>query len=149
MKAKFVNYYRKDGGRKVFVYEVSGFKNEQERADYIAAQGANIRYLDGDETKAPLFFATRPLSTSPRESVALTLTQNGRVVADDSDKVFSNEAKLEDYILREQAKLIAQRELGGGMQTAINSLDDMVSTRPVEAAEPTVISVAAEEEVPA
>lgn len=128
MKAKFVNYYRKDAGKKVFVYVVSGSNAEIE--DYKAAQGENLRLQDEDATK-PLFFSMRPLSANPSESITLTITTNGKIVADDSNKVFSQEAKLEEYILMEKAKLMARQEMSSGIANAISSLDDMTASRPV------------------
>lgn len=129
MKAKFVNYYRKDAGKKVFVYVVSGSNAEIE--DYKAAQGENLRLQDEDATK-PLFFSMRPLSANPSESITLTITTNGKIVADDSNKVFSQEAKLEEYILMEKAKLMARQEMMGGLGNAIEGLDGIIATRPKE-----------------
>lgn len=126
MKAKFVNYYRKSGGQQVFVYAVTG--TPEELAAYKAAQGTNYRE-SSDEAKTPLFFAMRPLTANRNESVPLTITANNRVVADDSDRVFENAFKLDDYVLREQARLMAMQAMGG---RGVAQLADAVASRPAD-----------------
>ena len=122
MKAKLSNYYRKPGGIMVFVYIVIG--TLVELAKYEEAQGVNLRKNEKEE---PLFFSTRPLSTNRAELIPLTITTTGRVVADDLTKVLTQEAKLDDYIMQEKAKLMAKAALSGGL----NNLTDLTSTRPV------------------
>ena len=135
MKAKIENYYRsKKTGLPVFVYVVSG--TEAELSAYKEAQEAvklpnnKTAYVE-DESGRPLYFSTRPLSTKRSESVELMITTNGRIVADDLDKVLTQQATLDDYILREQAKLMAMQAIG---QAGVQAVADLTATRPVETA---------------
>ena len=108
MKAKLRSYYRKEGGRKVFVYAVTG--TPEELAAYATAQGDNLR-KDGE---TPLFFSVRPLSNNRNAQIPLMITPTGNVVADDLDRELLNAEKLDDYMLREEAKLRAAQALGAG-----------------------------------
>ena len=128
MKAKFTNYYRKSGGRTVFVYTVTG--TEKELLDYKEAQGDNYRE---DEKGAPLFFAPRPLSVNRNESVTIMITNNGNAVADDAEREFIKADKLEDYMLREQARLMAAAAMGGQVP-AVDALANITASRPIEEA---------------
>jgi len=141
LKAKLSNYYRKAGGLMVFVYLVLG--TVEELAKYAAAQGANLR---NNEAGEPLFFSTRPLSTNRSELIPLTITSNNRIVADDLNKVLSQEAQLDTYILQEKAKLMARAAIGG-----VDHLSNLTSTREIvsEAAEAEVIATSVGSEVPA
>ena len=141
LKAKLSNYYRKSGGLMVFVYLVLG--TVEELAKYAAAQGANLRKNEADE---PLFFSTRPLSTNRAELIPLTITSNNRIVADDLNKVLSQEAQLDTYILQEKAKLMARAAIGG-----VDHLSNLTSTREIvsEAAEAEAIATSVGSEVPA
>lgn len=124
MKAKFSNYYRKQGGRMVYVYHVTGTK--EELAAYKEAQGDHYRE---DETSGkPLFFSPQPLGKK-NENISLMITPNGTVVADDADRQFERHFKLDDYILQEQAKLMAVQAMGGG---GIDFLSNMTASRPVD-----------------
>lgn len=123
MKAKLSNYYRKQGGLMVFVYIVIG--SLVELAAYAVAQGVNLRKNEKDE---PLFFSTRPLSTNRAELIPLTITTTGRVVADDLSKILTQEAKFDDYVLQEKAKITAQLAVGRG---GIETLSNAMATRPV------------------
>jgi len=130
MKAKLSNYYRKPGGTMVFVYIVIG--TDVELANFKAAKEKEVTgsgksaYVE-NEARQPLFFSTRPLSTNRAELIPLTITTTGRVVADDLTKVLTQEAKLDDYIMQEKAKIMAKAALSGGL----NNLTDLTSTRPV------------------
>lgn len=84
LKAQFKSNYKKRttiNGQPtvitVFVYNVTG--NEEDLKDYETAQGTNFK-MD-DETGKPLFFTTNYVS----DNVELTITENNRVVVDDSE----------------------------------------------------------------
>lgn len=145
MKAKLSNYYRKPGGIMVFLYVVLG--TAAELAAYKEAQGSNYRENEAHE---PLFFSTRPLSTNRSELVPLTITSNNRIVADDLNKVLSQEAKLDDYILQERAKLLARQAVGMG---GVDRLGDLTATRDVVSADAEADVIAASvnvgQEIPA
>ena len=123
MKAQLSNYYRKQGGLMVFVYLVIG--TIIELAKYKETQGTNYRENEKGE---PLFFSSRALSTNRTEKVDLTITTNGRVVADDLNKILNQEAKLDDYVLQEKAKLMASIALGSG---GVDHLTDLTSSRTI------------------
>jgi len=108
LKAKLSSYYRKNALVMVIVYIITGIAAEL--AMYKEAQGVNYRE---NETGQPLFFSTRALSNNRNEIVNLTITPNGRVVADDLTKILTQEAKLEEYVLQERAKLMAAAAVGG------------------------------------
>lgn len=103
MKARKLRTYTKFNqstgtANDVFVYTVHG--TEKEIAAYKADQGENLRHLDDDSSKAPLFFTTRFAGAS----VDLVKTKSGRYVADMS-------------ALKEQASLV--RQFGGNLGQAI------------------------------
>lgn len=78
LKGTFQRKYRKTGtGTTVFVYSVSG--SEKELQEFENAEGDNFR-LD-DKTGKPIWFTTRFVD----DSVSLIVTENGKVVADDSE----------------------------------------------------------------
>lgn len=107
MKAKLASYYRSSKtGQPVFVYHVTG--TPEELAAYEAAKGAFFRK---DDKGNILHFATRALSNNRNEAVTLSITTNGNIVVDDLNKVLDQNAKLEDYIMREQAKIMAAQAL--------------------------------------
>jgi hypothetical protein len=109
LKAKLSSYYRKNALVMVFVYILTA--TVEELAKYKAVQGTSYRE---NEAGQPLFFSTRALSNNRNEVVNLTITPNGRVVADDLTKILSQEAKLEEYVLQERAKLMAKAAVGQG-----------------------------------
>jgi hypothetical protein len=123
MKAKLSSHYRKNGGLIVFVYVV--LATLAELVKYKEAQGANYRENEQGE---PLFFSSRALSTNPNEQVPLIITQNSRVVANDTNKVLFQQARLEEYILQEQAKLMAAQAVGRG---GVDRLADLTSNHSV------------------
>ena len=124
MKAKLINYYRKSGNRTVFVYKVTGTDTEKEK--YVETQKASANRAEWpmDDNGNPLYFSTRPLSNNRNEEVPLTITPNGRVVADDLDRVLENATKLDDYVMREQAKLMARNAIGAGGMDAVMNLTE-------------------------
>jgi hypothetical protein len=76
--AKFQRKYRKAvTGTTVFVFNVTG--SEKELEAFQEAEGDNYR-LD-DKTGKPIWFSTRFID----DSVNLVITENGKVVADDSE----------------------------------------------------------------
>lgn len=126
MKAILVSYYRKDGGKTVFVHTVKGTVSEL--AAYKAAQGANYREnvvstevpaVPKTATSAaipaipavvePLWFSTKA-HCRKGQSVDLTITSNGSVVVDDLDRVIDQQFSFEDAKLAELAKLTARFE---------------------------------------
>lgn len=103
LRARLSNYYRSSkSALPVFVYVVSGTPEELEA--YKHAKGVNHRENEKGE---PLLFSARALSNNRNENINLSITLNGNVVADDLNKVLTQNEKLEDYILQEQAKLMA------------------------------------------
>ena len=107
LKAKLNGYYRSQKtGSPVFVYHVTG--TAEEMAAFEAAKGT---YFRKDEAGNVLHFSPRALSNNRNESITLTITQNNNIVVDDLNKVLDQNSKLEDYILREQAKVMAAAAL--------------------------------------
>ena len=133
MKAKLSHYYRKSGNRTVFVYTVLGTAEEKEK--YLETQKAatNRSEWPVDGNGNPLFFSTRPLSEKRNEELPLTITANGKVVVDDLDRVLKNATKLDDYVMREQAKLMARTAIGAGGIDALMDLTEAKETENVEA----------------
>jgi hypothetical protein len=74
VKAKLLRSYRKEGGKLVFVYGVSGATKDVEA--YVKAQGTNLRR--DEKTQQPLFFTPRGFG----ESGKLIVTDEGRVFPD-------------------------------------------------------------------
>lgn len=84
LKAQFKRNYKKrttikgqDTVITVFVYNVSGSDEELQKFEEV--QGSN--YKIDDETGKPLYFTTNYIS----DNVELTITENNKVVVDDSD----------------------------------------------------------------
>jgi hypothetical protein len=127
MKAKLKSYYRKSSTVMVFVYIVLG--TLEELAKYAIAQGDRFRTENPDGTGAPLFFSMRPLSHNRNESVPLLITANGRVVADDLDKVLKMDEIGEMELAKQKAKLLAKQFVSGDV---ISRLSNATATRPVE-----------------
>lgn len=136
MKAKLSNHYRKASGI-VYVYEVTC--TAEEIAAFKAAKGQHYRESDNGN---PLFYSSRPLSFNRNEVINLTLTRNGNIVADDLNKTLSQEEKLEEYIIQEKAKIMAQRALSGGGLQAVNRLIAPVSRTAEDANIPPIDDVA-------
>jgi Tfp pilus assembly major pilin PilA len=83
MKIKAIRSYTSKNGNKVFVYAVSGTKEQLEK--FKAAQGENYRQA---EDGTPLWFTTRSVGAQGE----LIITTNGKVVPDMS--AFDNAASL-------------------------------------------------------
>lgn len=123
MKIKAIRSYTSKNGNKVFVYAVSGTKEQLEK--FKAAQGENYRE---DENKNPLWFTTRSVGAQGE----LIITTNGKVVPDMS--AFDNAASL-------------AKQYGGNLgeelaKAAVAKLLGAPSTAPVE------VPVKKEEELP-
>lgn len=109
LKASFKGMYRTKAtdtksSRPMFVYSVSGSKAEI--AQFTEAQGENFR---ADEvSNKPLFFSTRLLSFNKTEQVDLLITGAGKVVADETNKIFTREA----LIFQAETTLQARINLG-------------------------------------
>ena len=80
MKIKLLSSYRNANGTIVFVYKVSGSKSQM--TQYIESQGEYLKYEDGDDTKAPLYFDTKYAG----ESGSLIVTQSGRAIVDRTEE---------------------------------------------------------------
>ena len=94
------HYFRSSGNETIFVYKLSG--RQTDLAIYKEIQGTNYRE---NEKGTPLFFAPRPLSLNRRDIVHVIITTSGQIVADESERMIANKRKLDDYLLREKAKL--------------------------------------------
>ena len=83
MKASFLSSYRKSkiGQNPVVVFRYAVEGSEEDIQKYSEIQGDNL-VLD-DKTGKPLYFTTRYIS----DSINLIITENNRVVADDSEIV--------------------------------------------------------------
>ena len=126
LKAKLSNYYRSQKtGQPVFVYTVTG--SEEELAAFKTAKGSFYRE---DENGVALHFSSRALSNNRNESISLTITNNNNIVADDLNKVLAQNEKLEDYILREQAKVMAAQALGRAGVRGLSDLTSNVNSEP-------------------
>lgn len=145
LKAKLSSYYRSaKTGQPVFVYVVTGTPEEME-----AFKTAKGSYYRTDETGNVLHFSPRALSNNRNETINLTITTNNSIVADDLTKVLSQNEKLEDYILREQARVMANQALA---RAGIRGLSDLVAPSVAEAAPEGAVNpaeVAVGSEVPA
>lgn len=146
LKAKLSNYYRSaKTGQPVFVYFVTGTPEEMEA--FKAAKGSFYRE---DATGNVLHFSSRALSNNRNETINLTITTNNSIVADDLNKVLAQNEKLEDYILREQARVMATQALA---RAGVRGLSDLVapsSTEPTpEDVREVVDATAVGSEVPA
>ena len=84
MKAKFERSYKSKNGNTVFVYSVSGDKNDME--NFSKAQGDYYRV--DENTGKPLWFTTRFIGDNGK----LIITSNGKVVPDMS--LFDQAASL-------------------------------------------------------
>jgi hypothetical protein len=80
MKIKLLSSYRNGNGNVVFVYKVTGSKNQI--ATYVEAQSEYLKYEDGDETKSPLFFTTNFAGNDGE----LVITQAGKIVVDTTEQ---------------------------------------------------------------
>ncbi len=137
LKAKLASYYRSQKtGSPVFVYHVTG--TAEELAAFEAAKGT---YFRKDDEGNVLHFSPRALSNNRNEVINLTITNNGNIVVDDLNKVLSQNEKLEDYILREQARVMAQQAL------ARNGVRGLVDLTAPSVAEPSPVEVA--DDIPA
>lgn len=108
LKAKFKNMYRTKSGRQMFVYNVTG--TAAELAQYKEAQAEH--YVEDEATGHPLYFSSRMLSYNRKEAVELMITTAGKVVVDETDKVFDRAARLDEATITEEAKLLARQNLG-------------------------------------
>lgn len=101
LTAKFQRKYRKPvTGTTVFVYNVNG--SEQDLQKFQDAEGDNFR-LD-EKTGKPVWFTTRFID----DNITLVITENGRVVADDSEL-----SKLESLVKQfgvDVAKLVLMQK---------------------------------------
>jgi hypothetical protein len=101
LTAKFQRKYRKPvSGTTVFVYNVNG--SEKELEDYKSAEGDNFR-LD-EKTGKPVWFTTRFID----DNISLVITENGRVVADDSE--MSKLQSIVDQFGLDVAKLVLMQK---------------------------------------
>lgn len=126
LKAKLNSYYRSaKTGQPVFVYFVTGTSEELE--SFKTAKG---QYYRTDEAGNVLHFSPRALSNNRAETINLTITTNNSIVADDLNKVLAQNEKLEDYILREQARVMATQALA---RAGVRGLSDLVAPTATEA----------------
>ena len=111
MDIKSARSYTSKAGNKVFVYTVSGSKEELEK--FKAVQGENHRE---DETGRPLWFTTRSVGNSGK----LIITTNNKVVPDMSafDQAASLAAQYGGNLGEQLAKAAAAQLLGGGFTSA-------------------------------
>lgn len=109
MKAILQSYYRKEGGKIIFVFTVTGTK--EELAAYKAAQKDNYRENDD---KVPMWFTTQSNGCKRGQSVDLLITQNNNVVVDDLDRIVGEEQLVNTVILKEKAKHLAHQAIYGG-----------------------------------
>ena len=141
LKAKLSTYYRSQKtGQIVFVYFVTG--SEEEMAAFEVAKKS---YFRKDADGNVLHFSPRALSNNRAEVVNLTITSNGNIVADDLNKVLSQNEKLEDYILKEQAKVLAIQALSrGGMRNLTDLTASQPGLAPTEFTEAVEVTVGSE-----
>ena len=110
MKITSNRSYVNENGNRVFVYKVSGTKDELEK--YEAAMGEHFRK---DDHGVPLWFTTR--SAGPQAE--LIITPNGKVIADMSafDHAASLAKQYNGNLGSELAKVAAEKLLGSNNVT--------------------------------
>jgi len=108
LKAKFKNMYRTKSGHQMFVYNVTG--TAAELAQFEEAQGEH--FVKDEVTSHPLYFSSRMLSYDRKAAVELMITTAGKVVVDETDKVFDRAMRLDEATISEEAKLLARQNLG-------------------------------------
>lgn len=110
MKIKLQRSYTSKNGNKVFVYSVSGSKEQLEK--FKAAQGENYREA---EDGTPLWFTVRCVG----DSGSLIITTNGNIVPDMSayDQAASLAAQYGGNLGQELARQAAASLLGKGNST--------------------------------
>lgn len=106
MKIKLQRSYTSKNGNKVFVYSVTGSK--EQLAAFKAAQGENFREA---EDKTPLWFTTRCVG----DTGSLIITTNGKVIADMSayDQAASLASQYGGNFGQELARMAAASLLAG------------------------------------
>lgn len=102
MKAKFASNYRSETGTPVFRYVVSG--TEKELKEFEDAAGEYFR--TDKETGQPLWFSIRYVG----EDVSLSITENSKIVADDSE-IVKIKSLIDQYGV-EAAKLFLAAQKG-------------------------------------
>lgn len=133
LKASFKGMYRTKNGKPMFVYFVSGTKAEV--AQYTEAQGENFR---ADEaTSKPLYFSNRLLSFNKTEQVDLLITGAGKVVADETNKIFTREALIfqAETTLQARINLGLEKPEGAASLTAPTKIADPLQTVNTETGE--------------
>lgn len=104
LKGTILSSYRSSKtGKKVYVYAVTG--TPAEMAAYKEAKGQYWR--QDPETGNILHWYTPFAGTGVQPSVKLTITRNGNVVIDDLQDTLSNEAKINELVNSERAKIRA------------------------------------------
>lgn len=119
MEATLNSHYRKTGNRVIFVFFVTGTK--EELAEYKKAQGENYRENDD---KIPLWFSSRAQGCKRNDKIDLIITINGNVVADDLDQLLQNESIANAQLIKETAKLQAKQAMSNGGMNAVQDLID-------------------------
>jgi hypothetical protein len=112
MDIKSARSYTSKNGNKVFVYQVTGSK--EDLAKFKAAQGENYRET---EAGVALWFTTRSCGNSGK----LIITTNGKVVPDMSafDQAASLAKQFGGNLGEELAKIAAAQLLGGANTTPV------------------------------
>lgn len=105
MKAKFIRSYRSKAGNTVFVYGVTGSKEQIEA--FKSIQGENLRESDEGQ---PLWFTTRFIGNTGD----LVITSNSKIVPDMSEyeKADSLAKQFNGNLGQELAKQAASKLLG-------------------------------------
>ena len=128
MNANLKRSYRKQGtGNVVFVYEVSG--NKQELEAFAEAQGSH--HVIDDKSGKPLWFTTNCVG----DNAKLIITSTGNVVADMSafDKANSIAQQYGGNLGAELARAAAQQLLG--TSTPEETVADVAQAQPVAQAD--------------
>lgn len=124
MKGKFRNQYRTPEGVLMFVFAVTGTKQEIEK--YKQIQGENLRYEDDDETKSPLYFTSR----FPGQNIELAVSRDESRVFVDTSKADQMVSLAGQYagtpIGAEIAKLAAAEIFAGAKGVSSNATPEPV-----------------------
>lgn len=116
LKATIKGKYRKPSGQLVYTYFVTG--TAKDLAAYKTAQaeaiGKAVEDLTLDENGRPMFwFVANPLQGRiAQKTFALDITQNGRIVVDDTMSGVERDIKVSEMSMEHEARIIAEAKFG-------------------------------------
>lgn len=135
LKATIKGKYRKPNGQLVYTYFVTG--TAKDLTAYKAAQaeaiGKAVEDLTLDENGRPMFwFVPNPLQGRiAQKTFALDITQNGRIVVDDTMAGVERDMKVSEMSMEHEARIIAEAKFGlVKVNTATNNAAPVAAAAP-------------------